>query len=359
MPRGELKASPEGLRWVERPGPWRRLAGCGSALVSLAAWGYLLTTVAIVVCLHVLGDRWWLGTLLLFAPRWVWGLPLILLVPLVISCRPRLTWIVFIAALLCAGPLMGLCVPWPQMAAAQPKLRLRVLSCNTGGGSLDREALGALIARLRPDVVALQEFRNGYDPDRAWQGDLHVVHEYNLCVASRFPVERIDQLKHTNPPGLGWIVQTRIDSPIGPLDLFNLHLPTPRSGLEALRHGDPGGIRELQESIRERTEQARHARQFVDRADGPLLVTGDFNMPVESRIYRATWSDLTNAFSTAGWGYGRTKFTRWHGVRIDHILAGSGWRCVRCWIGPHIGSDHRPVIADLEWYGPVASTPDG
>jgi endonuclease/exonuclease/phosphatase (EEP) superfamily protein YafD len=39
--------------------------------------------------------------------------------------------------------------------------------------------------------------------------------------------------------------------------------------------------------------------------------------------------------------------TRKTGVRIDHILAGHGWRCRRCWVGPNIGSAHRPVIADL------------
>ena len=34
-------------------------------------------------------------------------------------------------------------------------------------------------------------------------------------------------------------------------------------------------------------------------------------------------------------------------VRIDHILAGPGWRCGRCWVGPDVGSPHRPLLADL------------
>jgi endonuclease/exonuclease/phosphatase (EEP) superfamily protein YafD len=41
-------------------------------------------------------------------------------------------------------------------------------------------------------------------------------------------------------------------------------------------------------------------------------------------------------------------------VRIDHILAGPGWQAERCWVGPDVGSPHRPVIADLIWTGPVA-----
>jgi vancomycin resistance protein VanJ len=40
-------------------------------------------------------------------------------------------------------------------------------------------------------------------------------------------------------------------------------------------------------------------------------------------------------------------------VRIDHILAGPGWYCARCWVGPDVGSPHRPVLADLiaTWKG--------
>ena len=84
---------------------------------------------------------------------------------------------------------------------------------------------------------------------------------------------------------------------------------------------------------------------------GPLLLAGDFNLPVESAIYGQYWAQFSNAFSAAGLGLGHTKFTRWHGVRIDHILAGPSWRFRRCWVGPDVKSDHRPLIADVEWVG--------
>jgi endonuclease/exonuclease/phosphatase (EEP) superfamily protein YafD len=82
------------------------------------------------------------------------------------------------------------------------------------------------------------------------------------------------------------------------------------------------------------------------------VIAGDFNMPTDSDIYQLYWSSYTNAFSAAGLGFGYTKFTRWHGIRIDHILAGPGWRCRRSWVGPDVGSDHRPVLAELTWVGP-------
>jgi vancomycin resistance protein VanJ len=44
-------------------------------------------------------------------------------------------------------------------------------------------------------------------------------------------------------------------------------------------------------------------------------------------------------------------------VRIDHVLAGPGWHCDRCRVGPHVGSPHRPVLADLIWSGPPGGGP--
>ena len=44
-------------------------------------------------------------------------------------------------------------------------------------------------------------------------------------------------------------------------------------------------------------------------------------------------------------------------VRIDHVLAGKGWNCVRCWVGPNVGSPHRPVLADLVWTGTSGEAP--
>jgi endonuclease/exonuclease/phosphatase (EEP) superfamily protein YafD len=87
-----------------------------------------------------------------------------------------------------------------------------------------------------------------------------------------------------------------------------------------------------------------------------LILAGDFNMPTESAIYRTFWAAYANAFSDAGWGFGYTEWPGMRrlpfGIRIDHILAGPGWHPLRCWVGPNIGSDHLPLIAELAGAGP-------
>jgi endonuclease/exonuclease/phosphatase (EEP) superfamily protein YafD len=82
-----------------------------------------------------------------------------------------------------------------------------------------------------------------------------------------------------------------------------------------------------------------------------VIVLGDFNMPPDSAIYRQFWSDFSNAISSAGFGFGSTHFTHRTAVRIDHVLAGPGWRFRRAWVGPFVGSAHRPVVADVDVTG--------
>src|SRR4029079_6713607 len=78
-----------------------------------------------------------------------------------------------------------------------------------------------------------------------------------------------------------------------------------------------------------------------------LVVLGDFNTPVESRIFRDHWGDLADAFSTAGFGLGMTKYNGWIRARIDHVLTSDAWHVDGAHVGPDAYSDHRPLLVDL------------
>lgn len=39
-------------------------------------WVYTALLALIALLIQFTGDRWWSGTLLMFGPRWVWGVPL-------------------------------------------------------------------------------------------------------------------------------------------------------------------------------------------------------------------------------------------------------------------------------------------
>jgi vancomycin resistance protein VanJ len=311
---------------------------------------YLAVVLGLWALLAAAADRWWLGTVILFSPRWIWGLPLVILVPAALWRQRRSLWLLVPAALIVTGPLMGLCLSWQATADEAPAGRkLRVLSCNVHYKALDKLTLGPLLAETRPDVVALQaalfrEWAATFDP-----GEWHTERKGEFLLASRFPIGEVEAFPDTESPCRQAIVRYRLETPAGDVEFFNLHLATPREGLEAVINGLWEGADELQANSDLRRRQSAAARQWVSLFPGPVLIAGDFNTPPDSTVYREYWSDFTNAFSQAGCGWGNTHFTRRTGVRIDHQLAGPGWTCRRCWVGPDIGSEHRPVIADWEW----------
>ena len=104
----------------------------------------------------------------------------------------------------------------------------------------------------------------------------------------------------------------------------------------------------MKQMTEDRRSESEMARQLAAESIGPVIVAGDFNMPVDSALYERYWSGLQNAFSIAGLGYGQTKFTRFYGIRIDHVLASREWQILTARVGPNLGGDHRPLVVDLQ-----------
>ena len=333
----------------------RRL-GRLARLTVAASWAYAASMVGLIALLALAGERWWPTTFLLFAPRWAAFAPLAVLVPLAVIARRRAPlWPLLVATALVVGPWMGLCLPW-RLARGNgppPLLKLRVMTCNVEVGKA--VGLPALVESLSPEVVLMQEAPGADDATlrRLAGPGWHVRTERGLAIASRFPIVAFERRPIAEPDGAGGQVgRFRLETPVGLLDVYCVHLETPREGLEAVIRGRRSGIPELRANIAQRWREADAAGRFVAESAGPFVVAGDFNMPADSPIYRRHLSSLMNAFSESGFGFGHSKFTRWFGIRIDHILAGPGWRSRRCRVGPDVGSDHRPVVADLEWSPP-------
>jgi vancomycin resistance protein VanJ len=330
---------------------WRRLA---ALYLGRCVYLYSLSVLAVWILLHWASDRWWFATLLLYAPRWIWALPFAALVPAAVWLRPRLLVLLLVVLGVVVGPVMGFCVPTDRLFADFPAERgIRILTCNTEGSYLNGAALAALIAESRPDVVALQEWSGENEAAVFGQSGWHLRADPWFGLASRYPIQGAEAL---GTDANNWrcnAMRYDLDTPGGIFSFVNVHLATPRSGLEAVLHQRWQGIPELRDNIAVRWGESLAVSRRVREITGPWLLAGDFNLPVESAIYRQCWSGYPEAFASAGFGLGHTKFTRTFGLRIDHILAGPGWQFRRCWVGPDVGSDHRPVIADAVW-GDVA-----
>jgi endonuclease/exonuclease/phosphatase (EEP) superfamily protein YafD len=329
--------------------------------VALLALVYLAAVLGVAIALPVLGDRWWPFTLILFGPRWALALPLLVLAPAALALHRRSLIPLAAAGIVVVGPILGLVLPLGSLVQEERAGHLRVVTFNIGRVRRDPSALKSFVGAVRPDVLALQECGgNAAQLAQAFPGwSVHV--ESGMCLVSRHPIRAVESRDPRDVwqrGGSGAIVRATIEilpgtAPGAPetITLVSLHLETVRDAIEALVHGAWRGAAEHDRNVELRAWESSLAREWVDAAAHPVVIVGDFNMPVDSAIYGRFWGGFENAFSRAGVGFGATKRTRWFGVRIDHILAGRGWTAERAWVGPDLGSDHLPLVAELRWLG--------
>ena len=229
--------------------------------------------------------------------------------------------------------------------------RLRVLTYNIHhgegtDGKFDYERLARVITGLKPDVVALQEvdrntrrangvdqaallakltgMRSAFANALTYQGG-----EYGEAILSRFPM---DQVRANHLP-------------------FRLG-QEPRTALEARITPDNGvpefilvGTHLCHQSNETRVEQVSRINRIFSAAEGPpVIFAGDLNARPGSEpmkiLLQERWLDTIAPRS-----------------RIDYVLVrpADPWRVVEITIvDDRVTSDHRPVLAVLEWRGEVS-----
>jgi len=351
----------------------RRLARRNSGPPQGRARRFLLVTLALGVGLYAVGillvwlllwfagDRWWFATVMLFAPRWIYALPMAVLVPAAAAARRGLLWPLLGGAVVVVVPIMGLCLPWKRYSAGEGPV-VRVLTCNVQGRYLDGPALVELVDRLKPDVVALQEYESA--TDLSWPAGWHVHKRGALAVASPHPLRHVAPWLCPHPGresptthGIRCIVET----PDCTFTFVNVHLSSPHYGLATVLDRwtvvAPSRSPALVAAIAARRREAESLAGWVVGSSGPVILAGDFNMPTDSTIYRDVWGGYDNAFSQTGFGFGYTKWSSIHGLvyglRVDHVLSES-MSPRRCWVERDVGSDHVPLVAEL-----VGTAPPG
>src|SRR4051812_23965 len=115
-------------------------------------------------------DHCWLAGLRPLCPNWLFLFPLALLflpppVPLPRAPRPRrrALWPLLLASVVILVPIMDLCIPWRKLTASTgDRPKLRVLTCNIHHSSLDTQAMANLLADVKPDIIAFQEYTSSH-----------------------------------------------------------------------------------------------------------------------------------------------------------------------------------------------------
>ena len=318
------------------------------AAPAVVCWGYLIAVVLLWVALCQ-AESWWPATFLMFSPRWVFAVPFTVLCPVAIYLRSiRLVMVVLVSTLIALVPVAGFNVPWNAIAGSRPRgMPFRVATLNMHYSKGHEQKVEDLIDSTWPDVIAIQEWSGVKDRILASRPDWHTHSTTRLFLASRHPIRRVVEIGDREADWQAPSASYELDTPDGPVTIFNLHTASTREGIvETLRDYEKGSDRILANSD-QRRRQSEYIAIQARACTGPVVVVGDFNTPPESPILAEVWRGYTDAFRATGWGFGYTFRGAGTMVRIDHVLVNRKWGVVNCWVGPNVGSPHRPVIADL------------
>ena len=281
---------------------------------------------------------------LLFAPRW-WLF--LLLLPVVIIDRSLIIkqWKWVLATIFIVFFYFNFQVPIGNLWVNSTGQSLSIMSVNLGGGIENPALMKEQIVNEQLVLIAFQETSKIEVKKVVPQGwDLHCIGQ--TCLASAYKLEYVNGQSRQMLGGwgqLGLLYQLQINE--RKIYVMNLHLETPRKGYEDFQ------LSKLNfDAIFKNTEQryieSSIISSWIDNKT-PLIILGDFNMPVESSIYRENFGQYQNAFNEAGFGFGFTKHIRMLSVRIDHILTDDSFSILEAKIGNDVGSDHSPILATI------------
>lgn len=324
-----------------------------------AALAYCLGMVALAL-LWTLVPRgpWWLALANLFAPHLF--LPLLVVLPTALALRSRLLRGGALLALAAFLALFGgLLLPrGPQPAAGGTPLR--VMTFNHLFTNAHIPAVVAALRNSQADLIALQELsplvanaaRRELTDRYPYQVLLpdHDNGADGIGLLSRYPLT-VRPLRSDFPMQVA-----SVQLPGQRVTVINVHPSTPQVLYRRVRH-----LLDLPVltgyATDQRQEQLAAILALVDRAEGPLVVLGDFNTGDREADYAAFAARLQDAYRATSDGFGFTfpnhqRVKRlpvpFPMVRIDYIWTGQGVTPVRTAVEcGDTGSDHCSVMADL------------
>ena len=286
-----------------------------------------------------------IGYPILFLPRtWVflWLIPILFLKPSAFLQQIKL----FIVSLFfIVFYHINYQVPFSKWFNASVDADIRLMSANLGGIKKGNYKLKKQIEYSNLDLVAFQESSKSLSLSLIPE-NWYLVCVKGNCISSKYSIELLNSQSRRILGGWGNIAALfKVKVKNNYIYFLNVHLETPRKGIENFQLSKLN-FNAIYENAEQRYIESGIISEWVkDKA--PLIIMGDFNMPIESAIYRQYFSGYNNAFNDAGLGLGYTKYTRLSGIRIDHILTDQNFITVNSWVEDEFGGDHRAILADI------------
>ncbi|MEZ5995228.1 MAG: endonuclease/exonuclease/phosphatase family protein [Hyphomonadaceae bacterium] len=187
------------------------------------------------------------------------------------------------------------------------------------------------------DIVMIAELPRMREPERSALSHGYPYHAgrgamrgVNVALFSRTPLQAVEPFEAPEQH-YRQSLAARVQTPAGPLQLLAVHPPVP--------------TRPFKQRARDGTIAAAFAR--LRAADAPALLAGDFNTTSWSMRFRQGLA--SGGVERAGLGASSTWMAPLPilGLPIDHVFTANGAQA-SARVGPGIGSDHLPLIIDLQ-----------
>lgn len=232
-------------------------------------------------------------------------------------------------------------------ATATAAHRLRIMTINVYASSDRYDLVRAEIERLDPDIVFLPENTDRWAaalaPLRArypYVVDGQSPSVFSLFLFSRVPLLDAAVVKLPEPEGFPALLARACQGGQGTdqacVRIIGIHPPPPLSArIAAARYATLRAIPDL-----------------LDQHDAArTILLGDFNCTPWSPLFRDLLAATGLRDSAGGFDLSPTWASRWLpvGLKIDHILVGNAIAVSDRHIGDYVGSDHYPVVADLQY----------
>jgi endonuclease/exonuclease/phosphatase (EEP) superfamily protein YafD len=303
----------------------------------IAGLAVLAVLVAAIATASSFSGNWRLALLAHFRPH------------LAITCA--VLAVVVLAVDLPIGPMLALIVTmagcaavhWREVLRATPVAasgagneRLRIAALNVLRSNDDHKSVIDWVRREKVDVfVAAEAVRGWMTALAALQDELPHVAGHpsgDVLIFSRH--EMVGEPRHLFP-NVGYAIAVEVAG----ITVVGVHTASPE---------DANHSRACDELIGQ-------VSTFVREHSGPVVVVGDFNAtPWSAPIVKLIAVTGLHFGPGARLGsfpaeWGGIKAPAWLGIPIDHVLAGHGARVAERRHGPRVGSDHWPVIAEIQY----------
>lgn len=238
-------------------------------------------------------------------------------------------------------------------AQKRQEIRLRVVTFNIHHGANARgrpnlRAVAALIRRIDPEIIALQEVDRRWGLRSLWRDQaVWLAKALNMHYVFAATLDRRPRVPGSGEYGLA--VLSRL--PVLAADFLLLPGELEQRGVLLVwiqKEGEvfPVACTHLGLSSEDRRRQVSSLLQWLP-PDPKLLLLGDFNVEAEAPEIQEVARHLTDLQAACGRGHEGTYSHRGRPVRIDYLFAGPAWRPFICHPVPSEASDHYPVVAEL------------